>query len=93
MKSFLTSIGKINFLTEFFVIFIGYKKKHFLCHFIDNEMFIKALLWLYNKINRGNFSKSEMLVLIDVMKRSEWKDSNSTLILFNDIRGQLAELK
>ena len=93
MKSLHNTSGKPNFFTEFFYIFIGLRNKRFLCHFIDNEMFIKALLWLYNKINRGNFSKSEMLVLIDVMKRSERKDSNSTLILFNDIRGQLAELK
>ena len=93
MKSLLVRIGKPFFLTEFFDIFNGLRKKPFLCHFPDNEKVNKALLWLYQKINPGKFSQAEKVALTEVMKESKWKNTSETLILFNDIKRQLTELE
>lgn len=85
LTSYFVHIGREDFLTEFFGIFLSFTSKRYLLHYPDNDTFINALLWLYKKINPIAFSQDSKCELIDVVETMETLYPEALMNVFDSV--------
>ena len=90
VSSYLAQIGKSDFQSEFFNTFTDFIRRQYLFYYTDNEKFISALIWMYNKINPVTPAREEVKQLITLTEQIEIEHKTEMLDIFGWLKKQLS---
>jgi len=89
IERFFVCCGKENLLSGFLQTRTRHLQSQFLFSYGDNEMFCRALLWLYKKANPSIFENNIPLQLTNLLLNAEEKLQQEICIFVNNLNTQL----
>ncbi len=82
LASYFSLIGKPGVYSEFFNNFSRFISGRFLHYYSDNEMFVKALLRVYQKVNPADASRDEQKIMMSLADELETVHRQKLLGIF-----------